>query len=751
MILRLLIFVSFWGAIVALEDVDEGLVSNIVIPNKVKWSSLAQSVDHPPFAVISNSSNLVPLTARTTRRKRCTCGCSGCDIFPNRPCCGPSCCSSEPLPLACCPPPPPPKPCCQPNFGPCCPATPNCCKKPCCKGQRPEIYEDEEEDFGSAPAPPVADRTCCPPATPAAPPPPPVPPAPPPEPPVECCTPPPAPKSPCGCANCGCGRPCCYYRDAECCRTKPCCPPELPCCPPLPTLPVCCNVAPPCLRACPTCPCRKRISLGKRIKRQNGLDAFHCQQCLAPEATAASASAGPVQHGAKTLTVAETSPKPKPTIEYAEPKDIVEEAPVARAGIGKLFERNRHIRTKRANCQFCVDGRPLKREKRNACIQCNYLQPVYDGNVNVPAYGRDLSRLQTPVPVPIKREKRNGCIPPPTCLALRRRSKRNFNSQYCEPCPGGYAGRKKREDERQSCMDRRKKRAAEGHEMCEHEEDEDTFTITRMKRQAAYTPNGALDIMKVLSKMTANRAAGPGGCLEFPACVLAQKKRRKRMAEKAEQHQKAMRRYKRALEEHEKVVERHKRQFFAPNTAGANCVPCPAWVTLALTSRKRRSPDKDESENIDFQVEDPSIEDLKKALTDIRRREQQFEYEEDHCEQTADCMNDAEYGEFMRKYHLGRKKRQVFFPENRPRKQCISCHGKTSRGRSKRAFGKPTINASAGNCYAFPACRTRVKRNNLNLNLECAMCTPDAEPLKKVRVKRLGQVQCYPCPKTPQG
>ncbi|ETN70416.1 hypothetical protein NECAME_14787 [Necator americanus] len=58
------------------------------------------------------------------------------------------CCGSAPLPLACCPPPPPPKPCCQPAFGPCCPATPTCCPKPCCRGRRPE-FEEYEEDGGN--------------------------------------------------------------------------------------------------------------------------------------------------------------------------------------------------------------------------------------------------------------------------------------------------------------------------------------------------------------------------------------------------------------------------------------------------------------------------------------------------------------------------------------------------------------------------------------------------------------------------
>uniref|UniRef100_A0A914Z7M7 Uncharacterized protein n=1 Tax=Panagrolaimus superbus TaxID=310955 RepID=A0A914Z7M7_9BILA len=693
-------------------------------------SSFIHSVDHPPFALVPNDT--VPLVTRLARRKRCTCGCSGCDLFPNRACCGSDCCSSEPVPLACCPPPPPPKPCCQPNFGPCCPATPNCCKKPCCRGQRPDIYEDED-DFGAPPpVPPATDRTCCPPATPVQPAPPPVPPPPPPEPPVECCAPPASKKSPCGCSNCGCGRPCCYYRDAECCRTKPCCPPELPCCPPLPTLPVCCNMAPPCLRACPTCPCRKRIHLGTRAKRQ-GFPGLHCQQCLAPGAN--TAPGAPKQYAANTVVVT-TTPKSNPLLEPTEPRDIVEEAPRARGG--NLFERNRHIRVKRAGCQVCIDGRPLKREKRHACVQCSYLHPVYGNTPNSSPYG-DGNRIQTPVPIPLQqhlREKRNGCIPPPTCLTMRRRSKRNFNSQYCEPCPNGFHGRVKREEERQQCMDRRKKRATDGEQNCE-EEDSHEFgsSITRMKRQAAYSPNGALDIMKVLSKLTTNRAVGGGGCMEFPACVLAQKKRRKRHAARVIKHQKAMKRYKRAIKEHEKVVERHKRQFFAPDAAGANCAPCPAWVTLALTSRKKR----------DTEQSTADLEDIKYALKDIRRRQKSLLYEEDECEQTGDCMNDAEYGEFMRKYHLGkRKKRQSSsFTENHERRRCVHCHGKQSKGRAKRAFGGPTINASAGNCYAFPACRTRVKRHNF----ECNVCTSSANPLKKKkRTKRnFGSVQCYPC------
>ncbi|KJH51610.1 hypothetical protein DICVIV_02243 [Dictyocaulus viviparus] len=113
---------------------------------RVKWESHLRSYDLPLHAILHNKSNTVPLVVRSTRRKRCSCGCSGCDIFPDRACCSSECCSNAPLPLACCPPPPPPKPCCQPAYGPCCPATPNCCPNPCCRGKRPDFEEYEEDD-----------------------------------------------------------------------------------------------------------------------------------------------------------------------------------------------------------------------------------------------------------------------------------------------------------------------------------------------------------------------------------------------------------------------------------------------------------------------------------------------------------------------------------------------------------------------------------------------------------------------------
>ena len=76
-----------------------------------------------------------------------------------------------------------------------------------------------------------------------------------------------------------------------------------------------------------------------------------------------------------------------------------------------------------------------------------------------------------------------------------------------------------------------------------------------------------------------------------------------------------------------------------------------------------------------------------------------FQYEEDACEQTGDCMNDSEYGEFMRKYHLGkRKKRQVkrknikhfsylflvLYPT--PRKEVYSMSWKAIKGKIQASF-----------------------------------------------------------------
>ncbi|KAK6015276.1 hypothetical protein OSTOST_19300 [Ostertagia ostertagi] len=128
----------------------------------------------------------------------------------------------------------------------------------------------------------------------------------------------------------------------------------------------------------------------------------------------------------------------------------------------------------------------------------------------------------------------------------------------------------------QKCL-RREKRAT-GPE-CEVDE----FLVTRMKRQA-YNPSGILDIVKLLSK-TMGEGGGSGGCMKFPACVLAQKKRRKRHAERIEQYHKEVAAHKQALKEHEEQHIRQKRQFFSPD-AGAACVPCPAWLRSQLLAEE---------------------------------------------------------------------------------------------------------------------------------------------------------------------
>lgn len=117
--------------------------------------------------------------------------------------------------------------------------------------------------------------------------------------------------------------------------------------------------------------------------------------------------------------------------------------------------------------------------------------------------------------------------------------------------------------------------------------------------------------------------------MKFPACVLASKKRRKRDAEAYQQYHQvavfilqfdpvqAVADHQKSLEEHAILTEayeehlRTKRQFFAPDNAG-NCVPCPAWVTLALASRKKR-----EAADPDYK---PPTMTLKEAIADIRKK-----------------------------------------------------------------------------------------------------------------------------------
>ena len=55
------------------------------------------------------------------------------------------------------------------------------------------------------------------------------------------------------------------------------------------------------------------------------------------------------------------------------------------------------------------------------------------------------------------------------------------------------------------------------------------------------------------------------GCVEFPACVFAKKRRRKRQAARSE-------RYRLVLANHEETLKRHKRQFYSADQAGV-CFP----------------------------------------------------------------------------------------------------------------------------------------------------------------------------------
>ncbi|PAV75036.1 hypothetical protein WR25_06364 isoform G [Diploscapter pachys] len=433
-----------------------------------------------------------------------------------------------------------------------------------------------------------------------------------------------------------------------------------------------------------------------------------------------------------------------------ESMNYVSEVPRA----GRLYEEQRHRRVKRMGCQACRNGVPLakhKRAKRSLCVPCTYLQPQYSENNPL----TQPSLPQSPVGVPVNpahRAKREGCLPHPECLLHSRRYKRNLvGSQYCEPCNGFY-GRRKRETEIDEChKDRmeRTKRSAEDTNCDVDEFDADgshtlSSSLSRMKRQA-YSPKGILDIVKVFSKTMANEGPNSAGCMKFPACVLMNKRRRKRYAGRVSKWHEAVKSQKEAVKKHRVRV---KRQFFAPDAA-ASCVPCPAWVTLALASRKKRAA----NETDDFHEMT-----ISEAIADIRKRKgykMGFDDEDQHkdrdsseeaprrkqsCVQTEDCLNDIEYAVFQKVYHNSRTKREAIFR----RKKCQRCGDGSSLKRVKRNFGLPNINASEQNCLAFPECRHRYKRSFFD---DCNICTPDTG-LRKKRKKRTTGATCYPCPGT---
>lgn len=249
--------------------------------------------------------------------------------------------------------------------------------------------------------------------------------------------------------------------------------------------------------------------------------------------------------------------------------------------------------------------------------------------------------------------------------------------------------------------------------------------------------------------------------MKFPACVLAQKKRRKRNADRLDKYYQAVEEHKKQVEEYEKALEEHKRvkrQFFAPDNSAA-CVPCPAWVTLALASRKKREAGKGEHED----HEDSKQMTISEAIADIRSKkgykegfDEDDEEEKDNsseetiemrrkqrrsCQQSDDCLNNVEYAVFQKVYAEKRTKREAVFR----RKKCSRCgvSGLTPH-RVKRNFGQPNINVSEQNCMAFPQCRHRVKRNLFGE--DCNICTQDTGLRRRKR--NFGTAQCYPCPGT---
>lgn len=245
--------------------------------------------------------------------------------------------------------------------------------------------------------------------------------------------------------------------------------------------------------------------------------------------------------------------------------------------------------------------------------------------------------------------------------------------------------------------------------------------------------------------------------MKFPACVLAQKKRRKRNADRLEKYHQAVAEHKQKVEEYEKAMEEHhrvKRQFFAPDNSAA-CVPCPAWVTLALASRKKREVN---GTVVDDDHEDKKPMSISEAIADIRSKKgykEGFEDDEDDssseetietrrkqrrsCQQSDDCLNNVEYAVFQKVYAEKRTKREAVFR----RKKCSRCGvSGLSPHRVKRNFGQPNINVSEQNCMAFPQCRHRVKRNLFGE--DCNICTQETGLRRRKR--NFGTAQCYPCP-----
>uniref|UniRef100_A0A915EKE7 C2H2-type domain-containing protein n=1 Tax=Ditylenchus dipsaci TaxID=166011 RepID=A0A915EKE7_9BILA len=160
-----------------------------------------------------------------------------------------------------------------------------------------------------------------------------------------------------------------------------------------------------------------------------------------------------------------------------------------------------------------------------------------------------------------------------------------------------------------------------------------------------------------------------------------------------------------------------------------NCMPCPAWVTLALASRRRKREElSSESQETDDDVS---------SSTPVLRRKPQSST--GTCEQTSDCLSDSEYEQFMRNFNLGKKRRKRQSVLSRTSHRTCSSSSKCLGNRTKRSFNssnnkKPTINASAQNCVAFPACRHRVKRHFFNN--DCNVCTPTIDLKNKQKAKR---------------
>ncbi|TKR62411.1 hypothetical protein L596_026380 [Steinernema carpocapsae] len=188
--------------------------------------------------------------------------------------------------------------------------------------------------------------------------------------------------------------PCCPRAPPPpCCPALPtlCCQPVLQCCPPPPPAQVCCSAPaiPVCYRACPACPCRRRVSLVKRLKRQSGA-AGGCSAC----STGGQPALGAYQHAVPPTSCRQCSGRKKRQAQNSFLSAITGNTHNLLSGL--------HSGGGQSSCGTCQGAR--KRIKRFGCVPC---------------LGRKKREAEEDPEEVHKRAKRLGCLP---CLARAKKS-----------------------------------------------------------------------------------------------------------------------------------------------------------------------------------------------------------------------------------------------------------------------------------------------------------------------------------------